>query len=176
MEPISISECANVRPHDKGQLPICNTGWGYFPLNLLKASLSIFHNLVDRISVLRIMEPREGTRVDIINGHTMNRINVTKNVLNISWTMIGTGTDGPYNLYINNTIVKTEVVNASTILLNLDPLIAKKIIAASGAYELKIVAIAGFTRFNFSKINVDNMMSEPRKTVTASRIIEVSVH
>ena len=176
MEPISLSECANVRPQDKGELPICNTGWGFFPLNLLKASLSIFHNIVDRTSVIQIMEPREGTRVDITHGDTIDPINMTKNILNVSWTIIGTGRDGPYNLYINNTIIKSNIVNTTKILLNLNTVKLKKIMATSGAYELKIVAIAGFTRFNLSKISVDNMMSEPRKTATASRIILIAVH
>ena len=169
MEPISLSECAYVRPDDEGQLPICNTGWGFFPLNLLKASLSIFHNIAttsNTSSVLRIMEPKEiGTVVRIVAGE--------KNFLNVTWTIIGAGIHGKFDIYFNQQIVQSNIINTSTSILNLDDLKAKGIITKSGMYEIKVVALNGYTRFNLSHIKMDKMMLKPNKTASATRIITI---
>ena len=169
MEPISLSECAYVRPDDEGQLPICNTGWGFFPLNLLKASLSIFHNIAttsNTSSVLRIMEPKEiGTVVRIVAGEII--------FLNVTLTIIGAGTHGKFDIYFNQQIVQSNIINTSTSILNLDDLKAKGIIKKSGMYEIKVVALNGYTRFNLSHIKMDKMMLKPNKTASATRIITI---
>ena len=168
MEPISLSECAYVRPGDKGQLPVCNTGWGYFPLNLLKASLSVFRGVVDRVSVLRIMEPLEGAIIDVPRkGKTTS--------FNITWAMIGSGMDGPFDVYLNNTVVKTNIMNVRSTTVNTMKLEEKGLILKPGSLNVTVVASRGWTRFTLSKVMVDSMMPEPQSTASAFRIIQLNI-
>ena len=168
MEPISLSECAYVRPGDKGQLPVCNTGWGYFPLNLLKASLSVFRGGVDRVSVLRIMEPLEGAIINVPRkGKTTS--------FNITWAMIGSGMDGPFDIYLNNTVVKTNIMNVRTITVYTKKLEEKGLILKPGSLNVTVVASRGWTRFRLSKVMLDSMMPKPQSTASAFRIIKLNI-
>ena len=112
------------------------------------------------------MEPKEiGTVVRIVAGE--------KNFLNVTWTIIGAGTHGKFDIYFNQQIVQSNIINTSTSILNLDDLKAKGIIKKSGMYEIKVVALNGYTRFNLSHIKMDKMMLKPNKTASATRIITI---
>ena len=40
-------------------------------------------------------------------------------------------------------------------------------------YEIKVVALNAYTRFNLSHIKMDKMMLKPNKTASATRIITI---
>eukprot|EP00041_Stephanoeca_diplocostata_P025064 m.648631 g.648631 ORF g.648631 m.648631 type:complete len:238 (-) comp22662_c0_seq9:722-1435(-) len=87
MEPVSLTECGYTRPGDQGQLPRCDTGWGMFPVNLLRASLGALRGEVQN-SVLRILTPEPGA---VANTSTMV----------VEWTIIGTGSDGLFTVEVD---------------------------------------------------------------------------
>jgi hypothetical protein len=47
MEPTALAECGGYQhAADAGQLPMCDTGWGFFNLNLLAAALHVFREAI----------------------------------------------------------------------------------------------------------------------------------
>ena len=154
MEPISLSECAYVRPGDKGRLPICDSGWGFFSLNLLKASLATFRG-VKKSTVIRILSPM--ARAPVLDAEKVN----------VTWTTIGDGANGPFLILVDgnpNELVKDASKSA---LLNLKDI-------APGKHTLSVVALDGWTRFQLSRVDVDDMLETPKKNATASVVFEVT--
>jgi hypothetical protein len=42
LEPTALAECGGYQHRDDaGQLPVCDTGWGFFDLNILSATLQV---------------------------------------------------------------------------------------------------------------------------------------
>ena len=148
MEPISLSECAYVRPGDKGQKPVCNTGWGFFPLNLLAASLKAYSGAVNT-TLIRVMSPMEGTTW-------------SKPVLTVAWAAIGTGSGGSFEVLIDGKEVASVKTNKS---VSLD---LKALEIKPGAHRITVIAKDGWTRYELSNAHVDDMLTKPIQNANAS--------
>ena len=123
---------------------------------------------VDRVSVLRIMEPLEGAIINVPRkGKTAS--------FNITWAMIGSGMDGPFDIYLNNTVVKRNIMNVRTTTVNTKELEEKGLILKPGSLNVTVVASRGWTRFGLSKVMVDRMMPEPQSTASAFRVVQLNI-
>ena len=85
----------------------------------------------------------------------------------MTWTTIGDGANGPFLILVDgnpNELVKDASKSA---LLNLKDI-------APGKHTLSVVALDGWTRFQLSRVDVDDMLETPKKNATASVVFEVT--
>ena len=151
MEPISLTECGYVRPGDAGQMPVCNTGWGFFPYNLLAASVATYRGQ-PQSTVLRVLAPAEGAAV------------AAPSVLNVSWAAIGAGAGGAFDVLVDGArAARVPAGGPHAVAVDLGAL---KL--APGAHRVDVVAADGWHRFKLSKDRVDDPTAPPTRTATAS--------
>lgn len=148
MEPISSSECGYARTGDAGQLPRCNTGYGFFPLNLLRASLAALRG-VSHNTVLRLVAPMEAE--------------VAVNLLQVTWAVIGDGADGPFHVLVDNKLVAevpgpARSVAVDMVALGIHP----------GVHRVTVVAVNGWTMYALSAGHVDTPLPTPTAGASVS--------
>eukprot|EP00041_Stephanoeca_diplocostata_P025063 m.648553 g.648553 ORF g.648553 m.648553 type:complete len:623 (-) comp22662_c0_seq3:166-2034(-) len=150
MEPVSLTECGYTRPGDQGQLPRCDTGWGMFPVNLLRASLGALRGEAQN-SVLRILTPEHGAVA-------------TTSTMVVEWTIIGTGSDGLFIVKVDGIAVgNTSGQHRMTV--DLDAVHIRP-----GAHNITVIGTDGWTKYALSKTNFDHgdesMESAPTRGVS----------
>eukprot|EP00945_MAST-04E_sp_MAST-4E-sp1_P007777 g7777.t1 len=125
-----------------------NSGWGFFPLNLLAASLKAYSGAVNT-TLIRVMSPMEGTTW-------------SKPVLTVAWAAIGTGSGGSFEVLIDGKEVASVKTNKS---VSLD---LKALEIKPGAHRITVIAKDGWTRYELSNAHVDDMLTKPIQNANAS--------
>lgn len=142
MEPVSLTECAYVRKDDRGQLPVCNTGWGYFNLNILAASLAVYRETISGApspsSVVTLVSPSNG---DFVPARATN----------VKWAVIG-----PASVFDVAVDGVTIAANVKCCEIDFD---ARNL--TFGPHKLVVTAVDGFTRYLLSRTQVDEPLSQP---------------
>ena len=147
---------------DAGQLPVCDTGWGFFNLNLLAATLDVYwssltnrsHLLTPTVSghakhdarnamphsanissVLRITQPQKpDTYV------SPPRVLPPSNLLRVQWTSLGPAQT--YHVTLDDgAMVHTTVVNATMVVLELGDHVP------AGVHSVTVTAADGTTSY-----------------------------
>jgi len=157
MEPTSTTECGGYVHHDdERQLPVCDDGWGFFPLNLLTASL---HSYADSLApppspqnattLIRLTSPIDAGSD---NGFDFLPAMVAGEMIDVAWTTLGPASK--FTVTIDGEVVAT--VTAGTAAVN-----ATAVGLKAGRHTLKVVAEDGYTRFALARDNVDVPLAEP---------------
>jgi hypothetical protein len=120
MEPTALAECGGYQhKDDAGQLPVCDTGWGFFNLNLLAATLQVYResilstNVDPVFTILRLLEPTKPRKWLA----TAEPDVLSETILRIEWTCIGRGCASGFRVELDDGSKLSKVVpndNSST--------------------------------------------------------------
>ena len=133
LEPTSLAECGGYQhADDAGQLPVCDTGWGFFNLNLLSSLLAVFRQSLrpepNPTTVLRISEPPAPPTV--VSRPPL----VRESTLRVEWASVGPETS--FQVVIDKDVLPTTVVNGSSVQLDLSAV-------SDGSHTVTVTAVGG---------------------------------
>eukprot|EP00054_Salpingoeca_dolichothecata_P005104 m.33155 g.33155 ORF g.33155 m.33155 type:complete len:511 (-) comp15155_c0_seq1:25-1557(-) len=131
MEPVSLTECGYRRPNDR----TCG-GWGFQPLNLIRATLALMFQAVSGQNILTIHTP---VTLDTFS----------EKVISVSWVLFDqASTSVLYDLSVDGTHL-ASVSNVNSTLLHLPSALS------SGLHTLTVKATSLVTSFNLSFVHTD---------------------
>jgi len=156
MEPTALAECGGYQhAEDAGQLPVCDTGWGFFNLNLLSATLHAYRESMRTTTrhatapagvteteatgaattVVRISEP-PGPATHVAPPHA-----VRSATLRVAWAAVGPATRFHVALSSGTSVT---VTNASSAVLDLSD-------TPDGVHTLTVSALDGVSAFTLQR-------------------------
>ena len=133
IEPVSLTECGGyVHKDDKGQLPVCNTGYGFRNLNVLAATLQVYR---DDTQVTR-----EATTV-VRLGPVV--VGPSDSMLSVNWSVMGTS--GAVELTIDGLVV-AKLTNSSSAKLD-----TRRLQLKHGPHNVCVHVVGGWSRFKLAE-------------------------
>eukprot|EP01052_Picozoa_sp_SAG31_P013405 SAG31_NODE_805_length_11970_cov_3.710793_2_plen_1098_part_00 len=160
LEPTALSECGGYQhADDSGQLPICDTGWGFFNLNLLAATLQSYRDAIAEVSkpttVLRISHPPAPATV--ISKPPL----VNEPLLRVTWAVVGPGSS--YEVVVDDDLLSTTVVNETSLLLDLSTL-------EDGVHSVSVGVVGGYSHFPLDRGSLDSAATSLQPQDTIDRV------
>ena len=154
MEPTALAECGGYQhKDDAGQLPVCDTGWGFFNLNLLAATLQIYRESILSVhaenTILRLLEPTKPRKWLA----TAEPDVLSETILRVEWTCIGRGCASGFRVELDDGSKLSKVVpndNSSTappsqsVSLDLTSI-------GDGVHTVTVTSLSGKTAFPLSR-------------------------
>jgi plastocyanin len=146
LEPTSLAECGGYQhASDAGQLPVCDTGWGFFNLNLLRATLqayrdSLEENVAQPTTILRISHPPAPPTTIAAPPVIHER------VLRVEWATVGPGKS--FQISIGADLLTTTVTNTTSATLDLDKI-------PDGLHKVTVTVVDGKSAFPLARESLD---------------------
>ena len=158
LEPTALAECGGYQhKDDAGQLPVCDTGWGFFNLNLLAATLQAYRDSIAKATapttVLRISKP--SAPATVVSPSSL----VRESMLRVSWASVGSATK--FHLVIDAGLLATTVTHGchdgvchgdnsteTSVLLDLSTV-------PDGNHTVTITALDGHSAFSLARDTLD---------------------
>jgi hypothetical protein len=188
LEPTALAECGGYQHRDDaGQLPVCDTAWGFFNLNLLSALLQSYRESLaleqlatpttalstssvrmhltssstsTATTVLRISSPH-GAATFVSSPPTVGG-NGTADNLHIAWAVAGPNPGGKVRVEIVGQPHATmSIEDATTAVLDMSQV-------ASGVHTVRVTAMGGFTTFPLARALRDIDLPSAERSVVAA--------
>ncbi len=151
IEPVSLTECGGyVHQNDEGQLPICNTGYGFRNLNVLSATLQAYRDatrLPQQMTTVVRMAPVRGP-----SGSSF---------VSVSWATMGMI---PTVKIMVDSVIVVAATNRSNATVDIRPFRLKH-----GLHQVCVEAVAGWSRFQLAKGERETVRGLSRRPQMPSR-------
>lgn len=137
-EPVSLTECGGyVHQNDEGQLPLCNTGYGFRNLNILAGTLQAYRDATQTTRT-----PQQTTTILCMAPVVLKR-GPGGFKLAVAWSVVGPR--GAVKLTVDDKIVLTAS-NRSNVSLDVNSLQLRP-----GLHQICAEAVSGWSRFQLAK-------------------------
>jgi hypothetical protein len=146
LEPTALAECGGYQhASDAGQLPVCDTAWGFFNLNLLRATLQAYRDSLQEhvakpTTVLRISYPTAPPTT--ISAPPV----IHETALRVEWATVGPGER--FQITIDTDLLTMVVTNATSVTLDLDKI-------PDGRHTVVVTAVDGKSMFPLARDSLD---------------------
>ena len=148
LEPTALAECGGYQHRDDaGQLPVCDTGWGFFNLNLLAATLQAYRDSIAKAAepttVLRISHPPAPPTA--VSPPPL----IAETLLRVEWAVVGPSVS--FHIAIDGNLLPTTVTNSTSMIFDLSTI-------PDGRHTVTVTAVDGKTTFPLARDTLDLAM------------------